>query len=675
MQPLIDKFQINPETNKLFKSVIELFDGTPNYQFWAVKMVFSKAITFTELSKLHEWIENNQTMIKKLEKKNIVAYSNKNEISKLKHEIVGIDMLNMIKEIVSHFNTKQRKMLSESIIPKDITPLDAFSDPKIKEWAEIFRKFNLLPTSRKNNFYAKASLITDVNDLESLIVDCIQATYTWDKEDLLAFVKNNASDCKVVFDKENCVILEIPSFTSSKKLCGSGRTCWCLSMESHYFGDYVYVDNDGYQTKQYFLFDFSRHETDPFAHIGFTVHPKRGITYAQTCDNESMLEDWSNGQEKMNIYSALDKIGAKLDLFFRIAENKHFKWNRASFLKFAKGNSANFSVVYDNDNKIVVNVCNSFGINQLFENTMIDKTVFTSPMNYQPNKFKAYVILDFNVAYDNKNAIVGFLTEKDEYGVINVARMCNFLGKNVPSAVYFENNAISLDKFIDFEKINPSILLHKLIADGNEEGAIELIMNNYDEINVNTQFDIRVPVFEAINRRMTKLFSVIIKHPTFDNTFEDGFGDSILQSLLYIYGVDDVIVEENEDENLATMIKAIIQAQNNDLNVTDFNKDTALNIACEYPKMAWVVKELVMNENVDVNIKNDLDMSPLATALVNDNIEAVKWLCTRGDICIGREEKKIATRKSVNLNELVNQQANSTEFVPVQRETVSVMSC
>ena len=40
MQPLIDKFQINPETNKLFAKIIEMYDNQPNYQIWAVKGVF-----------------------------------------------------------------------------------------------------------------------------------------------------------------------------------------------------------------------------------------------------------------------------------------------------------------------------------------------------------------------------------------------------------------------------------------------------------------------------------------------------------------------------------------------------------------------------------------------------------------------------------------------------------
>ena len=48
MQPLIDKYGINPETNKLFIKVCEMFDGKPNYQIWAVKMIFSKSMTMEE---------------------------------------------------------------------------------------------------------------------------------------------------------------------------------------------------------------------------------------------------------------------------------------------------------------------------------------------------------------------------------------------------------------------------------------------------------------------------------------------------------------------------------------------------------------------------------------------------------------------------------------------------
>ena len=64
LQPLIDKFQINPETNKLFIGIIEMFDNQPNYQVWAVKMIFNKIITIDELKMIHDWADANKTMIK-----------------------------------------------------------------------------------------------------------------------------------------------------------------------------------------------------------------------------------------------------------------------------------------------------------------------------------------------------------------------------------------------------------------------------------------------------------------------------------------------------------------------------------------------------------------------------------------------------------------------------------
>ena len=87
MQPLISKYGINVETNKLFIKVCELFDGQSNYQTWAVKMIFSQAMTFEQLTFIHEWIEANGNMISKLDKKNIVSYSNKTAIAQLLKEI------------------------------------------------------------------------------------------------------------------------------------------------------------------------------------------------------------------------------------------------------------------------------------------------------------------------------------------------------------------------------------------------------------------------------------------------------------------------------------------------------------------------------------------------------------------------------------------------------------
>ena len=128
MQPLIDKYAINPETNKLFISICEMFDNQPNYQIWAVKMIFSKTMTTEELESIHEWVSKNQTMVKMLEKQNIVSYSSKALIAQLFKEMKGLDNLSVVKNAINHFNTDQRKMLNESILSKEYTALEGNSN-------------------------------------------------------------------------------------------------------------------------------------------------------------------------------------------------------------------------------------------------------------------------------------------------------------------------------------------------------------------------------------------------------------------------------------------------------------------------------------------------------------------------------------------------------------------
>jgi ankyrin repeat protein len=196
-------------------------------------------------------------------------------------------------------------------------------------------------------------------------------------------------------------------------------------------------------------------------------------------------------------------------------------------------------------------------------------------------------------------------------------------------------------------------MLHKLIDEHDEIGAIKLIEKQGDDFNVNYEFNMRLPIFSVVNNKMYDLFKVIINHPKFDPSHEDGFGDSILQSLLYIYGSDDVTTTSEEESNLKMMIKTIISCNNFNFNIQDLNHDTAINTACEFPKMDWVVDELVKNKNVDINLKNDFGNSPLVSAISAKNTKAIVSLGKRPDLIIGEEEKKAAKTFNVNLNNLI----------------------
>ena len=646
MQPLIDKYQINPETNKLFISVVEMFDGQTNYQNWAVKMIFSQSLTFEDLQQIHDWIAENQNLISKLAKKNIVSYSNKSGIAQLKKEMEGLDRLAFIKNIISHFNTDQRKILTKALLDKEYTALEAYSDATIKKWYNVFKLFNKKPMGRKNKFYSTCSALKTADSLLAAINSCLEETYEWDKEDMLCYLEHNASDCEIVYNEGSVVIIRVPSFDSSHKLCGSGRTQWCITRESHFFSDYV-TRYDG-KRDQYFLFDFSRKETDCFAHVGFTVEGGSGIIIAQTCDNRDMLNDFKQGSETLNIHKLLAKIGVKASKFMRLPRNIGFTWTIASILEMVKKEPSNYAIAYEGDGRLIINILNKSGFDKLVGHSFIKSGNFSVDTNN-----KLYLFMDFNLNYNDDMSMIAMQYRKDQYGTLSLIRATETFGTDLTKQGYLSKIGISSDAYLNREAIDPSILLHKLIDENDELGAIELINKEGNNIDVNYEFNTRVPVFSAINNKMYKLFDAIVNHPKFNSKIEDGFGETLLESLLYLHGSDEIVTSKEDNKLLTTMIKSILSSKTFDFNTLDLNHDTAINVACEFPSQVWVVKILAAKKNVNVNNVNDFGCAALGQCIVNNNLEALKIIGQRPDLKVREEDKKLAKSCKIDLKEYI----------------------
>ena len=645
MQPLIDKFQINPETNKLFAKIIEMYDNQPNYQIWAVKGVFSKTFDFETLAKIHDWSVINQTMIKSLEKKNIVSYSTKAAITQLLHEMTALDNVAIIKDIISHFNTDQRKMLTEAILPRELNGLEAYQDANVKTWGSIFAKFDRLPSSRKNNFYTKASGIRNTTELQGLIKDALEATYTWNKDDLLAYIENNTKDVEIVFNQGPYVIIRVPNFEMSKKLCGGGRTQWCLTMEKDHWNSYVGRSAD---RDQYFLFDFTRRETDPFAHIGFTIQKGYGIVEAQSCDNKPMTGDLSNGRETLNINTALAAVGAKMSTFIHLDKKAEFKWTVESMLEFVKKNPGLYAVAYEKDNRYVMNCLSNDGVKKLAGHTMVRLNDF--PVD---NNNKVYVILDMNLPVNDDKAVIVMRYIKDQYGDVSLRSSRDLFNADLSNGKYLGEIGLSPNDFLNREAIDPSVMLHKLIDEHDEIGAIKLIEENMDSIDVNYEFNMRIPVFSALNANMFKLFAKMVSHPKFDSTVEDGFGETLLQSILYMYSADEVTSTSEDEKSLADMINVIMSNDNFDFNARDLSGDTALTIVCDNEKMKWIAKKLIANPKVDVNQGNEFMATPLTVCLNAKNLDVLTELGKRPDLKVREEDRQLAKSLGIDLNSYI----------------------
>lgn len=68
---------------------------------------------------------------------------------------------------------------------------------------------------------------------------------------------------------------------------------------------------------------------------------------------------------------------------------------------------------------------------------------------------------------------------------------------------YLTSIGISTEEFVNREEINPCILLHKLIDEGDEKGAIDLINKNGETFDVNFIFHERAPIFQQLTTKCT----------------------------------------------------------------------------------------------------------------------------------------------------------------------------
>jgi hypothetical protein len=220
-------------------------------------------------------------------------------------------------------------------------------------------------------------------------------------------------------------------------------------------------------------------------------------------------------------------------------------------------------------------------------------------------------------------------------------------------------------KRLEHEEKTLEIEFLMALHSANEAKAIEFV-NSHKELDVNYEYWDRLPIFSAVDYGMSDLFTAILEHPKFKANVEDGFGETLLESLMYLYTADD-----NSDEDRAQTkkyIDTILKSNKIDFNQKDLNEDVAINIACQYPKLFWVAETLIPRENVDVNIINDFDYSPLTSAIDNNNIKAIELLSKRKDIVVREIDVEKAKENNIDLSKYGLEIKAESEFACAMAE-------
>ena len=642
INPLIEKYAINPETNTTFARVIKMFDGQPNYQLWGVKVVFSKAVKIEELETIKDWADENPNLIKSLRKNgNLICYSSQSDFSTLRAETNGLCKIAFVKSIISRFNTDQRKILTEEIAPDSFDGITCLSNSKFNEWFTLLSKFNRLSANTKTKVISRMSAERNVLNIKALLNQALLEKYSWNKEDLLSFVANNTPNAEVIFNDKDVVILNVKDYKDSNTLC-YGRTSWCITSSESQWKNYV----TSKKNKQYFFFDFSKPEKDELAHIGFTVNSTNGFYAAHSTSDGNMMNTGINYHGKhVNLQQALVNAGVSLGMFLKLKKNSHFKWNVDDLTSFVKKHDSDLAIAYNKNNRVIVNAISNQGLTYLCEHCFIKYNNMPIDKNS-----KCYVLFDFNLAENDDKCVVAVYYKKDNYNIDTLNQVWDAYGTNIKDDKYFSAIGIKSDEYLNREAVNPSILLHKLIDEGNEDEAIALLEKEKD-IDVNYLFNDKRPIFSAIDAKMHKVIGKIIINDKFDHNVDDGFGESLIQNLLYTYYLDETNkLSKDKASNVQEMISTIIDSGKFDLNFIDDNEDTAINIACTNPNMSWLVEKLAAREDVNVNCVNDIGYAALGNAIRYKNVEAIKSLGKRPDLKVREEDKNLAKKLNIDLS-------------------------
>lgn len=664
IQPLIDKYAINPETNTTFARIIKMFDKQPNYQLWGVKVVFSKVIKIEVLETIKNWADANPSLIKLLSKNgNIICYSTKADFDILNREMDGLCKIAFVKNIISRFNTDQRKLLTEAIKPDSYDGMTCRNSSVFAEWFSIFDKFNKLSANTKTKVIGRMSAVRSVEDIKTLLKQALKEKYAWNKEDLLSFVANNTPNCEVVFNDKDIVILNVKDYKDSNTLC-YGRTSWCITSSDSQWKNYVTSKNN----RQYFFFDFSKPEKDELAHIGFTISDTKGFHAAHSTSDGNLMNCGINYHGKnVNVQQALSMAGVSLGLFLKLKNNNSYKWSIDAVTEFVKKNSNDMAIAYNKDNRLIVNILTQSGLSKLCSHSFIK----TENIQIGSNT-KCYVLLDFNLTANDDKSIVAIYYVKDTYKIDTLNNIWDAYGTCIKEDKYLQKIGIATEMYLNREDVNPSILLHKLIDEGDEDGAIALIDSEKD-IDVNFVFNDKRPIFSAIDSKMNRIVGKIIVNDKFDCNVDDGFGESLIQNLLYSYYLDETNkLSEKNANNVKEMINVVIDSGKFDLNFVDDNEDTAINIACTNPNMLWLVEKLAARKDINVNCVNDIGWTSLGNALRFGNVEALKYLGKRPDLVVSDKDRELAKKKGIKLDDFIKPTPfNETTESVVKTETVT----
>jgi len=178
------------------------------------------------------------------------------------------------------------------------------SDASMKTFKVLYES-GLAERDLQNLVGKKIAAIPDSEAFEKYMVKVAGQLSGFNDEAL--FLKLQKHEIAPIHNAKDIVVFEVKNFEQSKDL---GSASWCISRSANYFNEYT-----ANQNRQFFIYDFSKHETDNYSMIGFTLR-ENGTFSAQHSKNDDSIQvsDFLKGIRNAIVLKDLDKFEPTIDI-------------------------------------------------------------------------------------------------------------------------------------------------------------------------------------------------------------------------------------------------------------------------------------------------------------------------------------------------------------------------
>lgn len=372
-----------------------LSNASPNIFVWSLLNLYKYNVGLYYIIHCLNWNNNYNNLSSKLKKHSITAYNGLGQIKQLIDETIQLRREKRAKDVISSFNTKQKKILKEKELNEELLIL--------------LNKFYRLTYVKQKNFITKMSSVETFDDIILQMKILCGSHFNWSEESLKMFINGQNLNCKEIYNKDKIIIYQVFDYEAIKYLAKS--TNWCISKNKKYWNTYVELNKC---LKQYVYFNFNLKEDDENSIIGFTINQDVGIVNAHSISNKNIVKDNTSynsilSPEVDNIENILLTNNVDISNLFSI-KNKHYTWNKDSFMDFFTKNfdESDNTIILDNDNKVVL-LCHS---NPKF---LINEDVFDYKQIYHFNPKYYILFFDFNKPENDNNRLLFSLIGERSY--------------------------------------------------------------------------------------------------------------------------------------------------------------------------------------------------------------------------------------------------------------------